>query len=506
MPLTRRSSILKKLTLMNMLVSGAALALAGLAFFTYDQVTFRQGLVRTLSAQADIVGSNSVSAILFNDPQAASNTLSALKSSQSITSAGIYTLDRKPFAQYTRENPQDILDIPAIPGGKVEAYRFGSTHLVLVRMIVFQGKPVGYVYIRADLREIDQRLKRYAAIALGVLLLSLIAALLVSSLFGRAVAQPIVDLARVAAAVSQDKNYSARATPSKEADEVGLLITAFNEMLAEIQQRDNELRKAHDELEDRVAQRTRELLFANRELESFSYSVSHDLRGPVDALNGFTYVLLKEYGGKLDAKAKDLLEHIRGSGKRMMQLIDDLLNLSRVTSSVLQSESVDLSAIARSIADELTSREPERKVEFVITAAEKVDGDPQLLKIVLDNLLRNSWKYTSAHPSARIEFGSRREDGRTVYFVSDDGAGFDPRSADRLFQPFQRLHPTAEFPGNGVGLATVQRIVRRHGGEIWAKAEVEQGATVYFWLAPSPNRFPTTGRPSPSPTNDFHAS
>jgi len=167
-----------------------------------------------------------------------------------------------------------------------------------------------------------------------------------------------------------------------------------------------------------------------------------------------------------------------------MQLIDDLLNLSRVTSSVLQSESVDLSAIARSIADELTSREPERKVEFVITAAEKVDGDPQLLKIVLDNLLRNSWKYTSAHPSARIEFGSRREDGRTVYFVSDDGAGFDPRSADRLFQPFQRLHPTAEFPGNGVGLATVQRIVRRHGGEIWAKAEVEQGQLFIFGSRP----------------------
>ncbi len=239
--------------------------------------------------------------------------------------------------------------------------------MVLVRRIIFQGKPVGYVYIRADLREIDSRLKRYAAIALAVLLLSLIAALLVSSIFGRSVAQPIVDLANVAAAVSQDKNYSTRATPSKEPDEVGLLITAFNDMLTEIQQRDNELRKAHDELEDRVDQRTRELQVSNRELEAFSYSVSHDLRGPVDALNGFTYVLLKEYGGKLDSKAKELLEHIRNSGKRMIQLIDDLLNLSRVTSSVLRSESVDLSAIARSIAEELRRVQPERKVEFVIS-------------------------------------------------------------------------------------------------------------------------------------------
>jgi signal transduction histidine kinase len=483
MPLPRSRSISTKLTLMNMLVSGTALLLACLAFLTYDQFTFRQSLVHTLSAQAEIIASNSVSALLFNDPQSASNTLSALKGSPSITSAGIFTLDRKPFAQFTRDPGDDIVNIPAVPAGEVETYSFRRTHLVLVRMIVFQGKPAGIVYIQADFKEIDRQLKRYATISFVVLLLSLIAALIVSSVFGRTVAQPIVDLARVAAAVSQDKNYSARATPGRELDEVGLLLIAFNEMLEEIQQRDDALRKAHDELEDRVTQRTRELLFANRELESFSYSVSHDLRGPVDALNGFTYVLLKEYGDKLDDKAKDLLEHIRGSGKRMIQLIDDLLNLSRVTSSVLQSEAVDLSAIARSIAQELSRSQPGRKVEFVIAESAKVDGDPRLLRILLENLLRNAWKYTSAHDHARIEFGSRIEDGRIVYFVRDDGAGFDPRASDRLFQPFQRLHPSAEFPGNGIGLATVQRIVRRHGGEVWATGEVEKGATFYFWIA-----------------------
>jgi signal transduction histidine kinase len=495
MPLLRSRSILKKLTLMNMLVSAAALTLACLAFFTYDQITFRQSLVRTVSAQADIVGTNSVSAILFNDPQSAADTLSALKSSLSIESAGIFTLQRKPFAQYSRDGGQDILFLASIPEGMLETYRFGSAHLIFVRTIVFQGKPVGYVYIRADLREIDRRLKRYAAIALAVLLLSLIAALLVSSIFGRSVAKPIVDLADVAIAVSRDENYSIRATPSHEADEVGSLITAFNTMLSEIQVRDVELRKAHDELEDRVAQRTRELLLANKELEAFSYSVSHDLRGPVDALNGFTYVLLKEYGGKLDAKAKELLEHIGNSGKRMTQLIDDLLNLSRVTSSVLQTESVDLSAIARSITEDLKRGQPNRRVEFVISSVQPVRGDPRLLRIMLENLLRNAWKYTSSHATARIEFGSRvEESGRLVYFVRDDGAGFDPRSSDRLFQPFQRLHPAAEFPGNGVGLATVQRILRRHGGDIWAEAEVEQGATFYFSLASA--RFRSTGSSS----------
>lgn len=488
MPLRRGRSISTKLILMNMLVSGAALILACAAFFSYDQITFRRGLVHTLSAQADIIGSNSVSALLFNDPQAARDTLSALRNSPNISSAGIFTLDGRPFAQYNGGDGLDVLTLPAVPEGQIESTRFGKTHLILVRRIVFQNKRVGLVFIRADLTEIDRRLKRYAAIAFGVLVLSLLAALLVSSIFGRSVAQPIVKLADVAAAVSESKNYSARAVPSQEADEVGLLITAFNQMLSEIQRRDDELRKAQNELEDRVAQRTRELLFANRELEAFSYSVSHDLRGPVDALNGFTYVLLKEYGNKLDAKAKELLEHIRGSGKRMIQLIDDLLNLSRVTSSMVQNQPVDLSDIASSIAEELARAEPLRQVDFVISKGETVQGDPRLLQIALENLMRNAWKYTSTHPMARIEFGSEMKDGRAVYFVRDDGAGFDPRSADRLFQPFQRLHPVAEFPGNGVGLATVQRIIRRHGGETWAQGEVERGATFYFTLTPARGR------------------
>jgi signal transduction histidine kinase len=500
MALTHRRSISTKLTLINMLVSGAALLLACAAFLTYDQFTFRQNLIHTLSAQAEIIGSNSVSALLFSDPQSASNTLSALKSSPNITSAGIFTLDHKPFAQYTREKGDDLLSVPALPPGEVEMHRFGTTHVILVHEIVFQGKPVGVVYIRADLTEIDRRLKRYAAIALGVLLLSLIAALLVSSLFRRSVAQPIADLAQVAATVSQEKNYSTRASPSQAPDdEVGLLITAFNDMLAEIQRRDHELRKAHDELEDRVAQRTRELIFTNRELEAFAYSVSHDLRGPVDALNGFTYVLTKEYGDKFDAKAKDLLEHIRGSGKRMMQLIDDLLNLSRVATGALRSEPVDLGEIASSIVEELKRSQPNRKVDFKIANVAKVNGDPRLLSIVLDNLLRNAWKYTSNHAESTIEFGSRKEDGRTVFFVRDDGAGFDPRASDRLFQPFQRLHPVAEFPGNGIGLATVQRIIRRHGGEIWAKGEVERGATFYFWL---PSAGPASRSDNRKPAGD----
>jgi light-regulated signal transduction histidine kinase (bacteriophytochrome) len=217
-------------------------------------------------------------------------------------------------------------------------------------------------------------------------------------------------------------------------------------------------------------------------LEVFSYSVSHDLRGPLDALNGFSYLLLKQHGANLDEQAHDLIQHIRASGKRMTELIDDLLNLSRVTTSTMRLERVDLGAIARTFMEELGRAEPDRKVEFVASMNGEAYGDPHLLRIVIENLLRNAWKYTSHHQQARVEFGRLEDDGRVSYFVKDDGSGFDPKATSRLFKPFQRLHSSNEFPGNGVGLATVRRIIHRHGGEIWAKGAVEKGATFYFTL------------------------
>jgi signal transduction histidine kinase len=483
-------SISAKITWMNMLVSGLALLLAVSAFFAYDQLTFRQELVHALSAQAQIISSNSVSALVFNDPQAANNTLSALRSSPNIESAGIFRPNRAPFAEYLRAGGTAAVNIPALPNTQEETYQFRSTHLILVEPINFQGQMIGFVYVRSDLREIDRRLKRYGAIAAVVLILCLLAASFASYVFRESVVTPIVALSQVARAVSQGKNYSVRAPPSKEQDEVALLVNAFNDMLIQIQARDGELRKAHDELERRVEDRTRELVVANRELEAFSYSVSHDLRGPVDAVNGFSYVLAREYSGKLDEKGRELVDRIRNSGRRMMQLIDDLLNLSRVTSGAMQYESVNLTEIVQNISNELVGSAPDRKVDFAIAEVGTARGDPRLLRVLLENLLRNAWKYTSQHPTARIEFGVQNDDGKPVYFVRDDGVGFDPRSADRLFQPFQRLHSFEEFPGNGVGLATVQRIVRRHGGEVWAQSEVEKGATFYFYLGKTNNSRP----------------
>ncbi|MFZ0640242.1 MAG: PAS domain S-box protein [Candidatus Acidiferrales bacterium] len=234
--------------------------------------------------------------------------------------------------------------------------------------------------------------------------------------------------------------------------------------------------------EQEIAQRSAELEAANKELEAFCYSVSHDLRAPLRGIDGFSQALLEDYGDKLDRPAQDSLQRIRAATQRMGVLIDDLLNLSRYTRIEMQREPTDLSEIGREVAAALREAQPQREVEIVIAPELQSQGDPRLMHVVLDNLLGNSWKFTSRKAHARIEFGKTDSNGSSAFYVKDNGAGFDPAYAARLFGAFQRLHSAAEFPGTGVGLATVQRIIHRHGGRIWAEGAVGQGATFYFTL------------------------
>ncbi|HEY3322396.1 MAG TPA: CHASE sensor domain-containing protein [Planctomycetota bacterium] len=465
----------RKLMLVILFTSSVALLVAGAVFTAYDVVTARTRLADAALSQTQILALNSRAALAFDDPKAAAETLSALAIRPSVQGVCIYSKDGRIFARYERAGaaPQ----FPQSPGR--DGVRFENSDLVVSQAILLDQQRIGTIYLQQDVSEIYDRLRLSAGVAALVLLVSLVAAFGVSSLLQGVISKPILELAATARTVSEKKDYSARAVKRSQ-DELGVLVDGFNEMLAQVQARDTEIRKLNAELELRVKERTAQLEAANKELEAFAYSVSHDLRAPLRAVEGFSHIIAEKYAPKLDETGQDYLRRVRAATQRMGLLIDDMLLLSRVTRGELQREPVDLSSMAQTIAAELARREPERQVEFVIAPGVMAEGDARLLRIVLENLLDNAWKFTSKRDKSRIEFGTKSIDGKPAYFVCDNGAGFDTLYAGRLFGAFQRLHSTAEFPGTGIGLATAQRIVHRHGGRIWAEGAVNKGATFYF--------------------------
>ena len=349
-----------------------------------------------------------------------------------------------------------------------------------VAPILFGGERIGSIVIAFDVTPYGRFLRRNLSHFFTYLFLTAAATVMLSLILARWITRPLESV-RAALPLLGSGSVMIPDLTLRE-DEYGKLGRAIETADKRIHEYDEQVRMHRDHLEEMVRQRTHELEAANKELEAFSYSVSHDLRAPLRAIDGFSLALIEDYGSKMDESARGFLQRVRNGAQKMGLLIDDMLQLSRVTRSELRYTEVDLSAAAEQIVLALKAGEPGRQVQVAIAPGLAARGDAGLLGILLENLLGNAWKFTKGTPEVSIEFGSLPQGRERVFFVRDNGAGFDMRYVAKLFGAFQRLHTEDEFPGTGIGLATVQRIVSRHGGRVWAEGEVRKGSCFYFVL------------------------
>ena len=477
--------IKNKLILIIMLTSLISLLIISSALIIYDRNKTKELWTQKVLVLGEVIADRSTAAISFNDQNLANENLSALRALPAIALGCIYDISQNLFAAYR----PDASELAECPKKVYEGFmQYENGYMSSRTPILLNNAEVGSVYIVFSLDEVNSRLFEYVRVVLIVFVIVMLVAYLLSELLQRFISQPVIQLTELANNVALNKDYSVKNIATRK-DEIGVLIDAFIEMLKQIENRANErdkaeakLRQHQENLEGIISARTRKLQLVIRELEAFSYSVSHDLRTPLRSIDGFSQIILEDYSHVLDDEAVDLLKRVRASSQHMGHLIDDLLKLSRMTRSELSINPVNLSELMRGIYEQCKSRSPERKVEVVIQENIVVDADRNLLSIAMENLFSNAWKYTNKNELARIEFGQTVDQHEVVYFLKDNGVGFNMDYAKKLFQPFQRLHDASEFEGTGIGLATVARVIHRHDGEIWAESEIGKGTTFFFTL------------------------
>ena len=480
----RNTPIRRKLMTMMLVTSGVVLLLTCAAFIGYELFTHRRTAVRQLATLGEIIAAESTGAVAFENQRDATEILAALQADRHIEAAGLYDKQGRLFARYPAGAPDSLF--PSRP--QADGYRFAEGHLVgFTPLVQVKGSDrFGTLFISSDMEAMYERLRLYGGIALLVVLIASFVAYLLSRTLQRQISRPIVALVETARAVSNRRDYAVRANKLSN-DELGELTDAFNHMLAQIQDQNERLEKRVRERTIELESANHELESANNELEAFCSSAAHDLRTPLRAITGFADVLLDSRASLSHADVQRFVRMIREGSGQMTELINDLLEFSRLGRQALSRERVDLEGLCREVFASLENERGGRAVEFRLQPLPPVDGDAALLRVVFVNLLSNSLKYTRSCETAEIEIGATADPDLqgVTYFVRDNGVGFDMRDAEKLFGIFQRLHHAHEFEGTGVGLATVRRIVERHGGRIWAESAPEEGTTFFFTVPAS---------------------
>jgi signal transduction histidine kinase len=474
----QHSSIRSQLLRAIMLTTGGVLFLASTILIGYELVSLRRAAAEHLTSLAHALAENCAGPLAFDNPSEAQQVLASLSGEPHLMAAALYDRQNQLFAAFYKSTTT----VPALPGDF--GYRFGTGLLEVFHPVARAGSHLGTLYLCSDLGAVNQRMRVYALIALGVVATSLLAGLLLSNQLQRSISAPVLDLARAAKTITERNDYSVRAQ-KLSGGELGLLTDAFNKMLDEIQQREAELRHLKEGLELRVERRTAELADANRELEAFGYSVSHDLRAPLRHIDSYVRLLKRDAGQNLNPATREDLQIITDSTARMSDLIDDLLSLSRLGRATMIEKTVSLQELVEDARRELAPAMAGRGIEWQVAMMPPVRADPNLLRNVFVNLLSNAIKYTRPRNPARIEIASKVEGEELICYVRDNGVGFEMEFVGKLFGVFQRLHAAEDFEGTGIGLASVHRIIQRHGGRTWAEGQVDQGATFYFSLPKS---------------------
>ncbi len=468
--------IKQKLRAVILLTSSSVLLLISVAFMTYEVFAMADTLKRDTGTLAEIIANASTATLLYSDEKDARNTLSALVAEPHIVAACFYTTNGTILASYPQNADRSRFPQPPLHPGS----RFQKNSLVVVQPVIKDQLVVGTFYLRSNLGALYKRIQLYFVLVLLVLIGSLLLALAVSNALQKVISEPILALTGTAKMISEKKDYSVRAVPLSQ-DEIGTLTDSFNDMLTQIQERDAALRESAEQLEQRVLDRTAELAATNRELEAFTYSVSHDLRAPLRHIDGYSKMLI-ELCPQLPAEAEGYLDRIRASTQYMGRLVDDLLNLARLGRKELTYEKVDLEPLVNEVLEELKEDAAGRPIEWQIGPLPEAQCDRGLVRQVLVNLISNAIKYTRPREKPVIQIGHVIVEGTPAIFVRDNGVGFNMKYVNKLFGVFQRLHKAEDFEGTGVGLATVDRIIRKHGGRVWAESELDKGTTFYFTL------------------------